>query len=184
MKYREENISVIEIVIRVIGIAGLLSIALVAPNALKLFKNLRNKKYNQRYYINVTVRRLLDKKLLKEVDNGKGEGKSVVLTEKGRVVLLRYQSKEKIITKKWDKKWRILMFDIWETNRKKRDALRKEIRQLGFVQLQQSIWIYPYDCREYIELIKSELHFGKNVRYMEVSNLDDDNTLRRYFNLF
>ena len=58
-----------------------------------------------------------------------------------------------------------------------------EIKDFGFVQLQQSVWIYPYNCVEFIELLKTDLSFGKNIRYMVVEKLDHDENLRKHFGL-
>ncbi|TRN00550.1 hypothetical protein DJ527_07025 [Sulfolobus sp. F1] len=45
--------------------------------------------------------------------------------------------------KKWDGKWRIVVYNIPEGNRELRDKLRKELRWLGFGMLAQSTWISP-----------------------------------------
>ena len=85
--------------------------------------------------------------------------------------------------KKWDGKWRVVIFDVWEKAREKRDSLRYEIKHFGFIQLQRSVWIYPYECADFIELLKTDLSFGKNIRYMVVQKLDHDDKLRKYFKL-
>ncbi|OGI73714.1 hypothetical protein A3D42_00445 [Candidatus Nomurabacteria bacterium RIFCSPHIGHO2_02_FULL_41_18] len=84
---------------------------------------------------------------------------------------------------KWDGKWRVVVFDVWEKSRAKRDSLRYEIKNFGFIQLQRSVWIYPYECVEFIKLLKTDLAFGKNIRYMVVQKLDHDEKLRKYFKL-
>lgn len=96
---------------------------------------------------------------------------------------LFYSEAIKIKRKKWDQKWRVVVFDVWENTRSKRDALRYEIKNFGFIQLQRSVWIYPYECAEFIELLKTDLSFGKNIRYMVLEKLDHDDKLRKYFKL-
>jgi DNA-binding transcriptional regulator PaaX len=46
---------------------------------------------------------------------------------------------------KWDRKWYLVIFDIPEKLRVKRNILREYLRKLGFGQLQQSVWISPYN---------------------------------------
>lgn len=58
-------------------------------------------------------------------------------------------------TKRWDKKWRLLSFDIPEKRKIIREALRGKLRELGFKLFQKSIWIYPRDCAPEVELLKS-----------------------------
>ncbi len=84
---------------------------------------------------------------------------------------------------KWDGKWRVVVFDVWENTRSKRDALRYEIKNFGFIQLQRSVWIYPHECWGFIELLKTNLSFGKNIRYMVLEKLDHDDKLRKFFKL-
>ncbi len=83
----------------------------------------------------------------------------------------------------WDGKWRVVIFDVWENARIKRNLLRNEIKYFGFIQLQRSVWIYPYECSDFIELLKTDLSFGKNIRYMTVESLDHDENLRRFFKI-
>ena len=85
--------------------------------------------------------------------------------------------------KKWDGKWQVVVFDVWEKTRSKRDALRYEIKNFGFIQLQRSVWIYPYECAGFIELLKADFSFGKNIRYMVLEKLDHDDKLRKFFKL-
>ncbi|MEK7128557.1 MAG: hypothetical protein AAB933_03280 [Patescibacteria group bacterium] len=94
-----------------------------------------------------------------------------------------YSQAVKIKRRKWDGKWRVVVFDVWENTRSKRDALRYEIKNFGFIQLQRSVWIYPYPCEEFIELLKSSLSFGKNIRYMVLEKLDHDDKLKKFFKL-
>lgn len=70
--------------------------------------------------------------------------------------------------KSWDGKWRVVIFDIEEKNRKYRDVLRIKLRELGFGMVQESVWISPHDfihdLREFLE----EHHLGNYVFVMEV----------------
>lgn len=68
-----------------------------------------------------------------------------------QIPLLRFQKK------KWDRKWRIIFFDIEEKNRNLRDLFREKLRELGFGRLQKSVYISPFpieeEMREFIEAI-------------------------------
>lgn len=171
------------IILMTVATAGILAIAVLAPNALQIFKPFLNqkKKYNLKYYLNQKAKKLVKDGLLKiEIENGK---QFLSLTEKGERKLLYYKITEKKKNDKWDGKWRVVIFDVWENTRSKRNLLRMEIKDFGFIQLQRSVWIYPYECAEFIELLKTDLSFGKNIRYMVVEKLDYDKNLRKYFNL-
>ncbi|MDO8659620.1 MAG: hypothetical protein Q7K54_03385 [Candidatus Parcubacteria bacterium] len=171
------------IILMTVATAGILTVAVLAPNVLQVLKPfLKNKKkYNFKYYLNQKAQKLIKDGLLKiESEDGK---QFVSLTEKGERKLLYYKITEKKKNVQWDGKWRVVVFDVWENTRSKRNLLRMEIKDFGFIQLQRSVWIYPYGCAEFIELLKTDLSFGKNIRYMVVEKLDHDEGLRKYFKL-
>jgi len=47
--------------------------------------------------------------------------------------------------KKWDGQWRVVIFDIPEAQRGVRNALRFELKKLGFGLWQRSVWVSPFD---------------------------------------
>ena len=75
------------------------------------------------------------------------------------------------------------MFDIKENRRGTRTLLRQTLDRLGFVKLQNSVWIFPYDCEELVIMMKSNLFLGKDVLYMTVDNLENDMWLKEIFGL-
>ena len=156
-------------------LGGFIAVALIAPNALKTLDTLvgNNKKSlnNRRYYVKSTLGKLSDRGLIvfKKSKNGKT---FAGLTDKGKQELLRYRLEELVINKplRWDKKWRVVMFDIKEFKRNDRARLRVELTSLGFVRLQNSVWVYPYECDEFITLLKTYYGFGKSLLYLVVEN--------------
>jgi phenylacetic acid degradation operon negative regulatory protein len=48
-------------------------------------------------------------------------------------------------TEPWDGKWSLVAFSIPEHNRSARDALRKQLRWLGFAPLYDGVWVSPRD---------------------------------------
>ncbi len=111
--------------------------------------------------------------------------KYLEITEKGRNLLLKYQveSLAKYKPNKWDKKYRVVIFDISEQLRKMRDRLREILRSFGFVQLQASVWVYPYECKEIIDLLKQYLRLKGEVIYMTVDSIENDDWLRKNFEI-
>ena len=85
--------------------------------------------------------------------------------------------------KKWDKRWRVVIFDIPEIRRKTRDQLRKTMREAGFYHLQDSVWLYPYDCEDFITLLKADLKIGNAVLYLIVEQIENDKHLKSHFDL-
>ena len=109
----------------------------------------------------------------------------VVLSEFGKQHSIRYDP-ENIqieIPKKWDKKWRIAIFDIPEKKKQAREALRRELKKLGFLELQKSVWCFPYDCNDAINFIAELFEIRENVRLLEVFKISHDADLKLRFGL-
>lgn len=67
------------------------------------------------------------------------------LTGKGRSEIAALDALAKLEIRSWDGKWRIVSFDLRETQSSLRDQLRRKLSQLGFGMLQRSVWISPRD---------------------------------------
>ncbi len=57
------------------------------------------------------------------------------------------------------------------------------MRELGFARLQDSVWVYPYDCEDLMALLKADLKIGMAVLYMIVEHIENDKHLRAHFSL-
>lgn len=76
------------------------------------------------------------------------------------------------------------MFDIPQEKKISREALRGKLKELGFHQLQKSVWIYPFECRVEMELLQD--FFGlshSEMRLIIAENIGDDSGLRLDFDL-
>lgn len=93
------------------------------------------------------------------------------LTSSGKDRIKRDFSFLKFQASKWDKKWRVVIFDIQELTRPTRDRIRKKLKELGFGMFQQSVYISPYDIgRDFAEFIETE-HLDDVVYILEVSRI-------------
>jgi len=148
-------------ILAVLVLAGLLTIACTSPffitNLIKGFKRL--KKYpNKRVYD--TFSRLKKEGSISFYE--KNNQIYISLTKKGKrkAGWMQIDNLKIKKPKKWDGKWRILLFDIAEMKRMYREALRGKLKDLGFQLFQKSAWITPYDCAKEVNLLKS--FFGLN----------------------
>ena len=65
----------------------------------------------------------------------------------------------------------------------KGEQIRKTLLTIGFVRLQDSVWVYPYDCEDLITLFKADLKVGKDLLYLVADAVEYDFSLKRHFNL-
>ena len=85
--------------------------------------------------------------------------------------------------RRWDKKWRVIIFDIKEQKHSLRDKIRNTLVCIGFKRLQHSVWVYPYDCEDLITLLKADFRIGKDVLYLIVDKVENDTFLKKEFGM-
>ncbi|MDP3646245.1 MAG: hypothetical protein Q8R25_04100 [bacterium] len=180
-KVRARRTNLKKLILSTVALSGILAIAVVAPNVLGAMAKLGllpGKRQGE--YIQAAHARMISRGLLMKNKEG-----FLRLTPKGERAL-RMMTLEDFSTRKpsrWDGKWRVLIFDIPERNRGLRDKIRSVLLTIGFVQVQQSVWAYPYDCEDIVTLVKADLHVGKRLMYLIVDSIEYDSELRGKFGL-
>lgn len=89
-------------------------------------------------------------------------------------------------SRKWNKKWVILTFDIEEKSRKLRNILRNKLKNIGFGMLQQSVWITPLPIAKDITEFLDDSNFKEHVFILEISGVllgDPKELARRVWHL-
>jgi CRISPR-associated endonuclease Cas2 len=177
---RRKRADMQKMILHVIAAAGVMSLVLVAPNVVGAMGKLGLlPTRRQTDSIRTARSRLIRYGLLK------WEGNKLRLTEAGKKKLRSLELRDYKITrpKKWDGRWRILIFDIPEKRKSLREKLRRTLVAVGFVRLQDSVWIFPHDCEDLITLLKADFKIGKDMLYMIVDSLEYDQQIRTKFDL-
>lgn len=166
-----------------VAVSGLLLVGAIAPGILKFFKytSFSGKTKLNHSTTNRSIRRLVDNGyIVFEDTNGK---KFLRITETGKQFLeketLAFPKKKR----KWDKKWRIVIFDIKEKKRELREKLRNTLISIGFLKLQNSVWVYPYDCEDFIKLLKADFEIGKEILYIVADEIENSKWISRCFGI-
>jgi len=135
-------------------------------------------------YLRRTVREFYRERLVSRVENTDGTT-SIVLTDKGKLRVLEFNIYQLKIKKpqKWDGKWRIVMFDIPEKLKSKRDVLREKLKDLKFFELQKSVFVHPYPCLEEINFLAEFYQIRKFVKCGELIQLTNEAELKIHFKL-
>ena len=63
----------------------------------------------------------------------------------------------------WDKKWRIIIFDIPQEKHIARVRFRNKLKSLGCVMIQKSVFVFPYPCHKEIGDIAGYLEISDHV---------------------
>ncbi|MBI2004852.1 hypothetical protein HYS79_01670 [Patescibacteria group bacterium] len=165
-------------IVTALAVSGGLAVAVMAPNVLGVLGRLGFTS-QQRQNVKKSFSKLVERGYI-SVEHSrarltpKGEKFAALLGE-GRLAPKK--------PKRWDGKWRVLIFDIPERRRGTREQTRRTLLHLGFKRLQDSVWVYPYDCEDLITLFKIDFRLGKDLLYMVVDKIELDASLKNHFNL-
>lgn len=100
------------------------------------------------------------------------------LAPAGKSKLVRRYPLSQLRDKRWDGRWRIVIFDIPEKKRDYRERLRNDLIALGFGKLQESIYITPLDILvDLKEMLKSK-GYGQWVMVFEAEQKLTDQAYR------
>jgi DNA-binding transcriptional regulator PaaX len=173
-----------------VGLGTGVGIALVLSSpygSRKLIRNIKSELFRKKgineEYLKNQLYYLRRKKLISFKE--KGSETIIELSEHGKKYILKYKYDDIKINKPlfWDRKWRIVVFDIPEKRRSARDAMRIKLKELGLIKFNDSVWIYPYECREEIYFVTEFWKIGQYVHYIEATSITNENQIRRIFNI-
>ena len=175
---------IIKDVLLALGVIGLVVVAVVAPNFVgvlgKLF--ISGKKYK-----NAQIKRsLFSLEKRGFVSISQEGGKTVIkLTKNGKQKMLKYKIDSMKINpqKKWDHKWRLVIFDIPIDQSAARIEFTRKLKEIGFKLLQKSVWVCPYPCEDEIDFLKVVYEISPYVRIIIAEYIDIKNDLIKYFKL-
>lgn len=184
-KKKRRNTVLKQAVLATVAVTGVVLVATIAPNAPAALMKLPSiQRAKLRYQYRTVLGRLAAQgHIVFEKRDGKQYAR---ITEAGQKALAFEQEKAKLNNakkKRWNGRWRVVIFDIPERRRQTRDRLRIVMRETGFVRLQDSVWVFPYDCEDFVSLLKAELKIGSAILYMVVEQIENDKHLRAHFGL-
>lgn len=172
--------------LKYLAFGGILTLAMLSPIggpkiAKALLKQLRYKIQqlrNSAYY--------LRKRGLIEFVSEDHRGVTIKITNNGKNYLKTFDIDNMILTRPavWDRKWRLVIFDVPEKYKKAREALRRKLKDLDFLWLQDSVWVTPYPCDDEVGFLREIFNLSFNVDVFEISDLKHHEIrFKRYFKL-
>lgn len=185
---RQRRYAQVKLVLSILGKGAFLPTMFIAPGTArlsgKLFKNEKGwddwKKYNLNY-LRQTISRLEKQKL---VELSEEAGKQVIkLTKDGELKILKYAIEE-LKTEKpktWDRKWRLVIYDIPTKKKQLQNIVRGTLKRLGFLKIQESVYLIPFPCFDEIEFLREYYGLGDNIKILIVTKLEREVSYRTYF---
>lgn len=160
--------------LRYLALGGILTIAMLSPIGgpeivKSLFKHL---KYKIRQ-IKDSAYYLKKRGLAEFVKEDNNNNVVVRITDNGKKYLRTFDIDNMVLNKPehWDKKWRLVVFDVPEDHKNAREALRRKLKDLNFIRFQDSVWITPFPCDDEIRFLRDIFNVPFNVDVFVVEDL-------------
>ncbi|MEK7096128.1 MAG: hypothetical protein AAB896_02450 [Patescibacteria group bacterium] len=169
--------------LRIIGSAGFSGQSITAPSASRGLAHLLRKSPSKQ--INYS-RLLYDLKRQGLVDVANQAGRvRYTITPAGayRLQALALDEIRILSPRTWDKKWRLVAFDVPVKQSRQRQEFVARLHALNFFMLQRSLWIHPFPCFKEVEKIASHYNVLRHCSLMEIAQTDEASArkLRRHF---
>lgn len=113
--------------------------------------------------VTVKLNRLHRKGFISKIKKGRNAFIRATLSRVDTSLSAPEKLKRENCKNKWDGVWRLLVYDIPEKERGKRDRLRLYLKNLGFGKIQGSCWVSPYDFSGQIHAFCANLNI---LRYI------------------
>ena len=152
---------------------------LLSGRSTKHFYRLTRERADYRYRRKLAIERLKESNFVQE----RGERLSITGAGKNALGDIVRATLKLLKTRTWDRKWRIVIFDIPEKYAPLRNKVRDILKAAGFVQLQQSVWVFPHECEELVRLLKDESNLSQYILYGVLERIEDEDRLKRLFKL-
>ena len=157
----------------IIGTGTVVAMALMAPNTLQILKPFLGqgkRKDHERKRIRQTLNALGRQEI---IDSFEKRGKTYLrITKKGHAAMQRFDIDTLVFPQRvWDKKWRLIFFDIPEQKGLARRAFQQRLEILGCMRLQKSVFVYPHPCQDEVDMLASFWDIIPFVHYFETADL-------------
>ncbi len=171
-------------ILRFIAAAGAIGVIFAFPTSVPAIGVLFGLTKHRNWEVHQAFKRLVRQQFVSSTINS-DNSTTVRITKKGLTRALTYELDTMRILKpkKWDKRWRVVIFDVPEKFKDLRNAFRVRLRQLGLIQLQESVYVSPYPCFDEVEFLRELYGVGFTTKYLLVEKIEDDQSIRSHFSL-
>ncbi len=151
----------------------------IIPNLDRLLDFFQSKLYYQKSNIKISLKSLEKKRIICLSDE------KIELSKNGIELYKKYQLEDIQIKrpKEWDSVWHLVCYDIPESKKRERDYFRFVLRNLSFKQIQKSLWVLPWECKEEIAIICQNIGIQPFVIYMNTDKIPNQEIIIKSFNL-
>ena len=173
-------------ILKGVAITGMVLVAMsnpyFGPRILKAL--LRERQRKNKRAVEKSIRYLHDRGYV--VMSWLPDGKlKVEMTKQGGMITQQIDLDEMRISKpaRWDRKWRVVVFDVPNTKSKHRLAFTQHLNNIGFRMIQKSVWVHPYPSHREVMILRKFYGIESYVIYLETATVEDNELWREKFDL-
>jgi len=175
-------------ILKLVGAGVFLAASIAIPNlplVLKPFLS-NDKEFEawKRFNIPYLKRTLYRLEKQRCVEIGEKDGAQVVsITDRGKKRILKFVFDELEVDKpkSWDRKWRLVSYDIPASLKNVRNIVREYLKAWGFYSLHESVFLHAYPCEKQVEFLREYLGIAEFVRIFRVAEIENDKLFRDFF---
>lgn len=170
-------------ILKGLAMGGFIIMCLAMPNLAQVVDLFKPRNSRDRYRVKQAVRRLQKNNMVRIVNRNGHE--VVEITAQGKKKVLDYDldSMQLETKRKWDGKWRIVMFDIPEKRKRARDAVSFKIKEIGMYPIQKSVFVFPHPCKDEIDFVGEIFGVRNNIIYIEATHIDSAEKAKHHFGI-
>lgn len=172
-----------EMILNILLGVGLLTTAIVAPNAVQLFKYFTPKNNRDKWKVKQSFLRLEKNGLIKKRTTKGDDYYSLTLLGHKRANRYKLSTIKITQQKQWDGLWRLVMFDIPEEKKMTRRAVNLALKKLGCVQYQKSVFITPFPCIKEIDFVGECFDIRKHIRIITAREVEGVEQIKKVFKI-
>lgn len=132
-----------------------------------------------RYHTRLAIERLAEQGFIRTI----GGRTFITISGAAAIDTTIKKTRDSLMTQKWDRKWRIVSYDIPEQYKHLRDTVRLILKRAGFAKLHHSVWIFPHGCEELTSLLQRETRLRKYILYGVLEKIGNERRLKALFSL-
>ncbi len=181
---KEKKAERTEMALNILLAVGLLTTAIVAPNAVQIFKYFIPRNSRDKWEIRRSFARLERSGFVKRKTTKGDDYYSLTALGRRRAKWYQLNSMRIVPQKKWDGLWRLVMFDVPENKKPARRAVGSALKKLGCAQYQKSVFITPYPCVKEIDFVGEYFDVRKHIKVITARDIEGEEEMKKSFDFF
>ncbi len=188
--YRIKKKSLSFQILRALAVGGVFILAASSPtfalnlpnNIARILKEQNQRKKREKLFRALTYLRSRKFTEIKDLPDGRTE---VRITSAGQefVGIADFDNLEIEKPIVWDKKFRLVIFDIPKHKHSYSTGFSRTLKELGFYMIQKSVWVHPYDCTNEIVYLRNIFEIEPYVKVVLADAIEGDFKIRKHFKL-